>query len=735
MFEEVVEEKKVKKESKPPVVESELENDIDLQSGLAAELFEPRPFRLNVSGLYINKISTGFPLEPGPISSSTEKKTKSRMELRLDVDGRYPQMTASGVIVPAWYAKKTHWIADLERGTTDHWKGKIWYLEGDRRLFPFDTVEIRVSRRHFRSRAYAELTFHGYRNDSGPYRLEHVSPYFHDVEFEYDFVEGSDAFTQCNTHDHPNHPADLPQELLSIESVYRRAGFNVVKSGGDDTVPITLSGDNIWSETELHNAMQQYWSQFDNIAQWSMWTVFAGVHSGGAAGIMFDDIGPNHRQGTAIFSDNDLFNADPSDPNPIKFRERYIFWCACHEMGHCFNLAHSWQKEYPYLGNPWCGRLKNEQDALSFMNYPFYYPVGGWNSSGTDDYFADFRWRFSDQELLFLRHAPERFVQMGNADWFDDHGFQYANSANRPDLALELRVNRSHRVFEFLETVTIELKLSNISKDPQIVDGHVLKSMDDFVIIVKKDGKPARQFIPFANMDVRPVKKVLNPGESLYDAHMISAGQNGWDLSEPGNYTIQAVLKLKSGEDLVSNALRLRILPPKGYDEEHIAQDYFSEDVGRVLVFEGSPALTRANDTLTRLVDQFPEHRAAIMAKYALVNPVAMKFKQLHIPDKIIPELSLAEQGFKFIAKNADYDGAKAHLDAAVNENVNEAADTFGHIRYRKFAEKYAKLALWAGDSQKADDVVKRLHTTLKNRNVLNSVLDEIKAFAKGMNQ
>ena len=75
------------------------------------------------------------------------------------------------------------------------------------------------------------------------------------------------------------------------------------------------------------------------------------------------------------------------------------FWTAVHEMGHSFNLAHSWQKA---LGQPWIP-LSNEPEARSYMNYPF--RVDGGQSS----FFADFEYRFSDSELLFMRHAPARF--------------------------------------------------------------------------------------------------------------------------------------------------------------------------------------------------------------------------------------------------------------------------------------------------------------------------------------
>ena len=70
-----------------------------------------------------------------------------------------PQMTASGVIVPMWFLKRTHWIADLKKVEKhlNRWKGNIWYLEGDTRLFPFDTVEIYARRSIYSGDSYADV--------------------------------------------------------------------------------------------------------------------------------------------------------------------------------------------------------------------------------------------------------------------------------------------------------------------------------------------------------------------------------------------------------------------------------------------------------------------------------------------------------------------------------------------------------------------------------------------------
>ena len=42
------------------------------------------------------------------------------------------------------------------------------------------------------------------------------------------------------------------------------------------------------------------------------------------------------------------------------------------------------------------------------------------------------------------------------------------------------------------------------------------------------------------------------PGESVYEPLFVSAGQNGWDIAEPGRYTVQVALDAEDEEYLTS---------------------------------------------------------------------------------------------------------------------------------------------------------------------------------------
>ncbi len=689
----------------------------ETQNGHAREVVngqadDLRELRTDVSGLYTWR---------------AKSPSARREQLRLDVDRNYPQMVASGTYIPDIFTW-AHWIANLSASGPDSWTGNIWYTDtSPGRTFPYTSVEIEVVNRRFPGRREARVTFLGGGGATRQRTFKYKGAHFHPVEFEFDFAEGEEAILDIDTCAHPNRPATLPCENLSLQTVYRRAGFDVSTSEGGN-VPLAGAGpDARWSDPEMHDAMQTYWSRFAAEPQWALWVFYASLHEQGTSlgGIMFDDIGPNHRQGTALFNDSFVSEAPPGDPAPDAWVRRMIFWTAGHEMGHAFNLAHSWQKSLTFGGlGPWIP-LADEPEARSFMNYPF-------NVAGGDTaFFSDFEYSFSDQELLFLRHAPSRFVQQGNAAWFDHHGFQSVESPTGQALTLELRVNRRAPVFEFMEPVVLELKLTNTSSQPQLVDGRLLSKTDSMAVVLKKDGRPARQFVPYAQYCWRPEKKALMPGESMYEPLFVSAGQNGWDVAEPGRYTVQVAVHADDEEYLVSGPLRLLVEPPtdaRRYEEERLAQDFFSEDVGRILWFGGSRRLEKGNDVLREAAERLDDRRVALHARAALGNAVAREYKQLNLGDGTGERARPAAMaGGEISVRRPDVDEARRDFAAALTDRRDAGAASLGHIRYRRYMNRFSDMLAEQGEDQEAARVQDQLHDTLADRNVLDRVLEEIK--------
>jgi hypothetical protein len=124
----------------------------------------PRPILPN-SGLYTYSLLTPIgpqpihpPLTPIPnpgIAEASEIPVSSAVspvlpfipygELRLDVDGYYPQMKASGQI-SGRKISPGYWIADVIKTTANTYEGAVWYKEGNLALLAFTQVKIEVSR-------------------------------------------------------------------------------------------------------------------------------------------------------------------------------------------------------------------------------------------------------------------------------------------------------------------------------------------------------------------------------------------------------------------------------------------------------------------------------------------------------------------------------------------------------------------------------------------------------------
>ena len=660
-----------------------------------------------VSGLYVR--------DPQPASVLEE--------LRIDVDGRYPQMVASGTVYRPLQARM-HWAAELEQIGPNRWRGPIFFEHSPSVRFRWERVTVELTRGATPDQHKAKLTMH--RPGGNPrvrkFAFSQQSMRSKPVSLELDWEEGVTPVLEVDTCAHPDRPSGLPCETVTIEKIYERAGFDVQLSPGGP-VPIQASGAKpTWSDFELHDAMEVYWSRFAPKAQWAVWAFYAGLHDdlppehpGGPPtpgefllGIMFDfglgHAGPEDRQGCALFDDAIAANPPPpGTPNTAAWRKRETFFTAVHEIGHAFNLAHSFDKSLFNLG--WIP-LEDEFEARSFMNYPFF--VRG----GPRAFYKRFRYRFSSQELTFLRHAHPAFVKPGDRPFFFDHGLVDPDLAT--GLTLRLRANRERAVFEFMEPVALELKLTNGARDPRLVDRQALSIGDSMAVYVQRDRGPVRQVRPYSRRCMRAHKTVIEPDASMYAPLRMFAGVDGWEIAEPGTYTIQVVAKV-DGEELVSNPMRLRVNPARDHEEERIAGEYFTDEVGRILAFNGSGVLERGNDTLREVAERIPDRRAALHARLALGNVAARDTKRLEPDDKA------GEARMRVEVDKARPEEGHALLEEALIAEPEQAVESLGHIRWKRQVDGFSELLAERGetdDAARAQDVV---YDTLTAREVQGS--------------
>jgi hypothetical protein len=664
-----------------------------------------------VSGLYVRD-----PLPPGV-----------NEELRIDVDGRYPQRIASGTV---WspVSGRMHWVADVEKTGPNTWSGPIFYEDSPSFKFRWDSVKIDLTPGTTPDQNKAKLSMNLPGGNPRVRNFAYSTASFRSlpVDLELDWEQGVTPVLQVDTCAHPDRPGSLPCETLTIEQVYERAGFDInVTPGG--AVPIQASGAKpTWSDFELHDTMEVYWSHFAPQAQWAIWTFFAALHDdlppeepglppvpGDALlGIMFDTglthAGVEERQGCALFTDAiAAYAPPPTDPTAPAWLARETFFTAVHEMGHCFNLAHSFDKSFFNLG--WIP-LEDEPEARSFMNYPF--TVQG----GETAFYKRFKYRFSSQELTFLRHARSAFVRPGSSPFFFDHGLVGPDTES--GLSLRLRANRERSVFEFMEPVALELKLTNVSRDSMLVDRRTLSSREGMAVLVQRDRGPARLVRPYAQRCFRKEKAVIEPERSMYAPLRISAGLDGWEIAEPGDYTVQVLLQVDR-EEVLSNPLRLRVTPPRDYEEERIAQDFFSDDVGRIVTFNGSGVLDRGNDTLREVAERLPDSRAALHARLALGNPLARDTKRIE------PDEGGGESRMRIEVDPARPEEGQALLAEALIEEPARAVESFGHIRWKRQVDSFSDLLADRGETDMAARVQDVVYDTLSKREVQGSRIVE----------
>jgi hypothetical protein len=376
---------------------------------------------------------------------------------------------------------------------------------------------------------------------------------------------------------------------------------------------------------------------------------------------------------------------------PELWLPRRRFFTAIHEIGHCFNLGHSWEK---HGANPWISLAPDDQ-ALSITNYP----------ERVANFWPNFKYRFTDQDLYFLRHAPAEFVEMGDEAWGENHGdrvpLQRGPVGTKHPFTLEIVASRPRRLFEFLEPITLELKLTNQSGHPQSVDPATLNELHALTLVVAPHRGLAKEWLPYARRCYFADLRILQPGESLRTPIFASAGVSGWYLAEPGAYTIHARLETPGG-GILAQPLTLRVAAPRSWDEEYLAQDFFTDDVGRTLAFGGTHVMNGALNMLRESTDRCKDKAVARHAMLALGLPLMRDTRVLRLPQGQVPMSSVAADGGKFEVIPARPDEARRKLHLALLSDRAKAVETFGHFAYERHIGMYADWLHHSGDTSAA---------------------------------
>ncbi|MDB5207432.1 MAG: hypothetical protein JWR72_2507 [Flavisolibacter sp.] len=623
------------------------------------------------------------------------------LELRVDTDGPTPLQKVSGDYYTVSGATKTYFGSFVANGVAVVIAAGVVTITGTVQSTwstPYTKIKLSINQTNLlQPLAPAKLQWiHGTTGAPGAlYVCNYAKRGYRTVRLEQDFTAGVVPFTNYNTGSLPSGGA---ARVLSINTAYAEAGVDMLSAGVANVVPIALAGaDAKWTDAELHNAMVNHFSLYQNNPVWDVWLLHAYEHiiGPGLYGIMFDQQGLQ-RQGAAVFYRG-------IGGNTAEQKRLQLYTCV-HELGHCFNLLHSWQKSLATPPKP------NIPASLSWMNYPWSFPGGG-----APVYWGAFPFRFDNVELAHIRHGFRNNVIMGGNAFTVGSSLEdisalfekpVENNANL-DIVLE-----SRRSYFLGEPVDLEIKLKTTTfKNNQVVSN--LHPDFGFVTIgIKKPGGNVVVYEPLAEKCIIPEHSILNVANpSIYENAYIGFDKNGFIFDQPGKYEIVALYYAEDGSRIVSDPLSLRVKNPVTADEDELADLYMADQVGFLMKFKGSDAsyLQKGNDALDLVIDKFKDHPLAVYAEYVKGVNAQRTFKTI-------------TPGKDLIVRKPDFAEGEKLLTQVIEKS--KAGDGLDDIRLNKTMRTLATAYLREGNMEEAQATMNNMVAYFNEQPIKQHVKD-----------
>lgn len=560
----------------------------------------PLPLR-NVSGNYVG-VSGAFELD-----------------LRVDVDGPRPMRRVSGDFVQISGSTRTYFgsfivdaptITATPAGEVIRGLGRFTFSAGA------PVVQVTIPRRRiFQPAAPATVQFFTTANHPGAtYVCNYSSAAFRIVTLQTESVSdvADPVFTSYNT---GSLPSGGPARTLSVVSAYAEAGIQMMPVAAGPVInPAEAGADHLWSDAELMASMRKHFTRFAAVPHWDMWQAVCREHDTygpSLLGIMFDAQG---RQGCAVFY------AGMSGVTPTQLRLK--LYTHVHELGHCFNLMHSWQKSLakpPGVDNP---------SALSWMNYPWRYP------GGPDAFWAAFPFQFADGELVHLRHAfRNNIIPVGNP-------FTIGAAEIDPEImsdpiedisGIEFAISAAHPSNLLGEPVVLELRLRSFDRRGRVVHANLHPSTSGVSVAIGRPDGRALRFEPLVDHLVAAEPQLLTYGEELAESAYIGFGKGGLYFDQPGTYRVRAIYHAPDGSRVLSNVAHVRVRYPATPEDNEVAELMIGDQQGALLALRGSDdkTLSEGNDALGKIIDKHAAHPLAVYARYVKGVNAARTFKTI----------------------------------------------------------------------------------------------------------
>jgi hypothetical protein len=653
---------------------SESASQVAAKTGMAAD--HATPPKRPLSGLYKGAAGT------------------FQLELRVDVDGKRPTRRVSGDLYRVAGSTTTYFGSFIVNSPTITVTGNRVTIKGSGNysfitLFPIVTVTItRVPA--FAPAGPAKVTFSDAAGGQGTtYHCSFVSPFFRTVQYEQDVEIGTKAFEKYNT---GSQTSGGPSRVLSVVSAYNEAGIDMQIAGVSNIVTGGSGQDRKWSDAELHASMVQQFSMWRNDPQWKVWLLVANDHERqDLRGIMFDQQG-KQRQGCAVFYDRIKGDDNASQRAALR---TYV-----HELGHCFNLLHSWQKSFAVPPQP------NRIDALSWMNYVQNFP------GGANAYWSAFPFQFDDPELVHLRHGFRNNVIMGGNSFaigaadFDTQPFN-EQVVDNSGLKLELRVQEGKNFVQG-EPVVVELKLSTTDLRGKRVHTRLHPNFGFVQLAIQMPSGNVLPFRPLVEQCLETETTILNSDNpSIYASAYIGYGKGGFYFDQSGIYQMRAIYHALDGSEVVSNILTVRVRNPLDKAEEAIADAYSGHDQGTLFFLLGSDSeyLDSGNKALDNVMDRYSDHPLSVYAKLVKGINAGRAFKTVTEDKMVVQRAPNTSEAIKSLTEV---------IEASTKKDGK--AEGLDNITLNMAMRKLARAQSREGDLEKADRTLEYLVTYFKDQ-------------------
>jgi len=530
-----------------------------------------------------------------------------QLELRVDVDRTRPMKRASGDLYQVsggttkYYGSFVVHSPSVSVTTT-----KVTVKGLGQFTFPASApvVQITIQRRTIlQPQAPATVQFFTTGGSPGAiYTCAFESIYFRTVLIETDRVSDvtTPVFGSYNT---GTLPSGGPNRTLSVVSAYAESGIQMIPTSGSNVINVTEAGAGaIWSNAELHASMKSHFTLWKDLEQWAVWQLVAQQHDLGTGlyGIMFDQAG-KQRQGCAVF------HAGIGGTSAERLRLQLYTYV--HELGHCFNLLHSWQKQY---ANP---PVANRPCALSWMNYPWNYPSCSGAPAGAATFWSKFPFQFDNEEIIHLRHAFRNNIIMGGSNFTVGSalGREVMADPVRDESGLTLTISTHQKSFALGEPVVLEIALGTTDGRGRRVHTWLHPNCGMVKVVMRKPSGEVVAYEPLIDHLVGGRESMLTSDASIRDSAYIGFGKDGFYFDQPGHYRIRAAYAAMDGSEVLSDIITVRVRYPVTAADEALADLFMGEDQGTLLYLLGSdhPSLQRGNDAFDEVLNKHAKHPMA----------------------------------------------------------------------------------------------------------------------------